>query len=97
MKRTPLRHLLLLGAMALLLAGFGRKEAAPPTTKTDAAAPAAPGLWAVYEQSLKGAKYIDLTHTLAPDIPVWKGFGPSRFAASVERLEAVFESVLEAA
>ncbi|WP_119303702.1 cyclase family protein [Dongia deserti] len=37
------------------------------------------GLWGVYEQSLKGAKYIDLTHIIAPDIPVWSGFGPSRF------------------
>lgn len=44
---------------------------------------AAPGLWSVYEQSLKGAKYIDLTHTITPHIPVWKGFGPSRFAPSV--------------
>jgi kynurenine formamidase len=43
----------------------------------------APGLWAVYEQSLKGARYIDLTHTLTPAIPVWKGFGPSRFGPSV--------------
>jgi len=36
----------------------------------------------VYEESLKGAKYIDLTHTISPAIPVWKGFGPSRFTAS---------------
>jgi kynurenine formamidase len=37
------------------------------------------GLWSVYEQSLKGAKYIDLTHVIAPDVPVWHGFGPSKF------------------
>jgi hypothetical protein len=30
-------------------------------------------LWRVYNRSLKGAKYIDLTHTLMPSIPVWKG------------------------
>jgi len=26
---------------------------------------------------LDDAKYIDLTHTIAPDVPVWYGFGPS--------------------
>jgi len=36
-------------------------------------------LWSVYDQSLKGAKYIDLTHVIAPNIPVWYGFGPSKF------------------
>ncbi|WP_119269307.1 cyclase family protein [Taklimakanibacter deserti] len=40
------------------------------------------GLWSVYDASLKGAKYIDLTHVIAPDIPVWYGFGPSKFARS---------------
>ncbi len=29
--------------------------------------------------ALRNAKYIDLTHTLTPDIPVWKGFGPAKF------------------
>jgi hypothetical protein len=28
-------------------------------------------LWQVYDRSLKGAKYIDLTHTITPSIPVW--------------------------
>ena len=37
------------------------------------------GLWSVYDRSLKGAKYIDLTHVIAPNIPVWHGFGPSKF------------------
>jgi kynurenine formamidase len=41
------------------------------------------GLWAVYNNSLKGAKYIDLTHRLTPQIPVWKGFGPSVFSPSL--------------
>jgi len=48
----------------------------PPATSPD--------LWVVYDQSLKAAKYIDLTHTIAPTVPVWKGFGPSRFAAASE-------------
>ncbi|HUN48697.1 MAG TPA: cyclase family protein [Stellaceae bacterium] len=38
------------------------------------------GLWAVYNSALKGAKYVDLTHTITPHIPVWAGFGPSTFA-----------------
>jgi kynurenine formamidase len=37
------------------------------------------GLWSVYDRSLKGAKYVDLTHVIAPNIPVWYGFGPSKF------------------
>ena len=38
------------------------------------------GLWKVYNESLKGAKYIDLTHTITPKIPVWIGFGGATFA-----------------
>jgi kynurenine formamidase len=49
------------------------------------------GLWSVYDEALKRAKYIDLTHVIAPNIPVWHGFGPSRFeparaAADIEGL-----------
>ena len=47
---------------------------------TAALAGQSPGLWTVYDRALKGAKYIDLTHAIAPDIPVWSGFGPSKFA-----------------
>jgi kynurenine formamidase len=42
------------------------------------------GLWSVYNDSLKGAKYIDLTHRLAPQIPVWRGFGPSVFSPTLK-------------
>jgi kynurenine formamidase len=60
-------------AAVLALAGCGR-----------AAAPASgPGLWPLYEQSLKGAKYIDLTHTITPAIPVWHGFGPATFGPTL--------------
>jgi kynurenine formamidase len=38
------------------------------------------GLWKVYNDSLKGAKYVDLTHTIKPNIPVWIGFGGSTFS-----------------
>jgi hypothetical protein len=37
----------------------------------------------VYDRFLKGAKYIDLTHTLTPSIPVWKGFAPEKFAPTI--------------
>ena len=45
--------------------------------------PASPPLWQLYEQTLKQAKYVDLTHTITPSIPVWSGFGPSTFGPSV--------------
>lgn len=47
------------------------------------ASDAPPGLWQVYDQSLKNAKYIDLTHTLTPSIPIWKGFAPARFGRTI--------------
>lgn len=37
-------------------------------------------LWDVYATQLKGVKYVTLSHVIAPDIPVWHGFGPSKFA-----------------
>ena len=60
-----------------------------PVTPAASSAPAqevqaaAPGLWQVYDQSLKGAKYVDLTHTLTPSIPVWAGFGPATFGPTI--------------
>ncbi|MEM9058362.1 MAG: cyclase family protein, partial [Pseudomonadota bacterium] len=38
------------------------------------------GLWSVYDTYFKDAKYIDLTHTITPDIPVWPGFGDPQFS-----------------
>jgi kynurenine formamidase len=38
-----------------------------------------PSLWKLYDQTLRDAKYVDLTHTITPTIPVWAGFGPSTF------------------
>ena len=49
------------------------------------AASAAPSaLWQAYDQTLSRARYIDLTHTLTPNQPVWKGFGPSVFRPTVD-------------
>ena len=33
------------------------------------------GLWKVYDKSLSQAIYVDLTHSISPNIPVWTGFG----------------------
>jgi len=44
---------------------------------------AEPALWQVYDQTFKKAKYVDLTHTITPSMPVWAGFGPSTFGPTV--------------
>src|ERR687887_253396 len=62
-------------ALALLLASASTAAAKQPP------------LWRVYNDSLKGAKYIDLTHTIRPDIPVWSGFGPATFAPAVSKID----------
>ena len=46
--------------------------------------PAPASLWQVYEQSLKEARYVDLTHTINPSIPVWAGFGRSTFGPALD-------------
>jgi kynurenine formamidase len=45
---------------------------------------AEPELWRVYRQSLAKAKYVDLTHTVTPSIPVWAGFAKSTFGPAVD-------------
>jgi kynurenine formamidase len=39
-------------------------------------------LWNVYNDALKQAKYIDLTHAFEPMQPVWSGFSNARFRAA---------------
>jgi kynurenine formamidase len=51
-----------------------------------ATASAQPGLWQVYSQTLSKARYIDLTHAITPNMPVWKGFAPAMFGPSVDPL-----------
>lgn len=65
---TSLRPALLIG-LSLFLAACASKTA--------------PSLWQSYEDLFKSAKYVDLTHTLAPTIPVWSGFAASRFGRAV--------------
>ena len=62
-------------ALALLLASAATASAKQPA------------LWKVYNDSLRGAKYIDMTHTIKPDIPVWSGFGPATFAPATSKID----------
>jgi kynurenine formamidase len=71
----------------LLLAACGHTTQSAPAPKAATPSDAStggPGLWQIYDQALKSAKYIDLTHTLTPSIPVWKGFAPSKFGPTVD-------------
>ncbi len=81
MIKAAMVALAVVGVAALVLAGDGRGDESMPALEAPTASPevTAHGLWSIYEQALKNAKYIDLTHTLTPSIPVWKGFGPSAF------------------
>ena len=64
-------------AAAVVVAVVARPGAAHAT-------PASVGLWQVYDQSLKRARYIDLTHSITPNMPVWKGFGPAKFGPALD-------------
>ena len=52
--------------------------------RPEAATKGEPPLWQLYDQSLRRAKYVDLTHAITPSIPVWAGFGPSTFGPTVD-------------
>jgi kynurenine formamidase len=67
-------------ALVLTITGCNRKR---QTIIDTARMPNAASLWKVYDDALRHARYIDLTHTIAPDIPVWKGFGPAKFGQTV--------------
>ena len=43
-------------------------------------------LWSMYTEVLAKSRYIDLTHTITPNMPVWKGFGPATFKPTVNPL-----------
>jgi len=86
MGRAPLHTVPAMVVVMLLVASHdGTADSPPePTVPAVSSAAAAPGLWSIYEQTLKGAKYVDLTHTVTPSIPVWEGFGPSTFAPALK-------------
>src|SRR6185503_1169962 len=41
-------------------------------------------LWGEWEESFRGARYVDLTHEITPQTPVWAGFGPPTFGPTVD-------------
>jgi kynurenine formamidase len=69
----------LAAALAVGAYAVGVNQAAEPAT-----AQRSVDLWETYTQVLKKARYIDLTHTLTPNQPVWKGFGPAKFGQTVD-------------
>lgn len=85
MARALLCTLTTIGLVTLLLTTQSRAANAAPTPKapTESSVDTTNGLWSVYDQSLKNARYIDLTHTLTPSIPVWSGFAPSTFGPAL--------------
>ena len=70
--------------MRITRAAVAALAAAAALPAAASAASQAPGLWKVYDHAFKRARYIDLTHTIAPTIPVWKGFGTSAFSPAVD-------------
>ncbi|KAJ2883587.1 hypothetical protein H4R27_002673 [Coemansia aciculifera] len=54
------------------------KQAWPPLMEKSS-------LWSAYDSFLSKAKYIDLTHTIRPDMPIWRGFGNISFSPAVNK------------
>lgn len=72
MKRTVLNTFGIIGVLLLIVTIHNQPSytASSGGNLIDSSKVILNGLWRVYDQSLKGAKYIDLTHTLTPSIPV---------------------------
>ena len=63
-------------ALAVGAYAVGVSQSAEPATAQSSKI----DLWQTYTNVLAKAKYIDLTHTITPNMPVWKGFGPAKFS-----------------
>ena len=59
-------------------------SACAKATAVEERKPAPADLWQVYNSYLRSAKYVDLTHKITPTIPVWKGFGQSKFGRTAD-------------
>ena len=75
-----LRATLLLSACVSCLPACQARRGPPPHAQVRAT----PALWRVYQDALQRAKYVDLTHTITPTIPVWPGFRHPTFGPSVD-------------
>ena len=71
-------------AGVVICAACSASSSSSSSSSRDSSRDAAPALWQVYEDALKHAKYVDLTHAITPAIPVWTGFGPARFGPAVD-------------
>jgi kynurenine formamidase len=82
-----MRHLRVVAVAAIIALAVGAyalgasQSGAAGTAR--AAQAATMDLWEFYDSVLTKATYIDLTHTVTPHSPVWKGFGPAKFKPSV--------------
>ena len=78
-------HSIACGSALMICAAACERSGPAPASKTvsESRTSGKSDLWHTYEQSLKGAKYIDLTHALTPSIPVWKGFAQAKFSSTV--------------
>jgi kynurenine formamidase len=83
MVKTLLSTLAILGVITFVLVVRTEAAASALEDSMGSSVETTHGLWPVYDQSLKNAKYIDLTHTITPSIPVWKEFAPSTFGPAV--------------
>lgn len=70
-------------ALAVAVTGYTGINGGSAGAKLQPASSPASGLWAAYNSALASARYIDLTHTIAPGIPVWAGFGQSTFGQAI--------------
>jgi len=72
-----------ISAAAMLAAGAAVARSQPPGhangPKGNSSHARGHSLWKVYDRTLSRAKYVDLTHTITPFIPVWAGFGHPTF------------------
>jgi len=62
---------------AVMLGGHGGSYATP---LVDAAPTHGSGYHGLYASSLGDAKYIDLTHTISPDMPIWAAFDKDKLS-----------------
>ena len=81
----PGKRIGVLSASCAVVAALVLVAARPEPAPTPAPG-AAPGLWKLYDDVLVHAKYVDLTHTITPAIPVWRGFNRSHFMPATNAL-----------
>ncbi|MBV8497230.1 MAG: cyclase family protein, partial [Gammaproteobacteria bacterium] len=57
-----------------MMGGTLAAAAAPASFPTTRSTPRAPGLWQTWDESFAHARYVCLSHVLAPGAPLWAGF-----------------------